>query len=119
MIFKLSATNQPKWSATSEAAVQGAFVATDGSGSTYVSGSATGPIAFTGPPVNFTKGGYLAKFINGKYDWGRGYDNIYVYGLSADSTGPVLTGYFTGTTDLGTGNLTSPGDGILAAQFGQ
>jgi hypothetical protein len=119
VIFKVSATNQAKWSATFGTDVQGAHVATDGMGNTYVSGSATGPITFKGAPVNFTKGGYLAKFVNGQYEWGRGYDNIYVYGLAADSTGPAITGYFTGTTNLGTGNLTSQGNAVLAAQFGQ
>lgn len=106
----------------------GLRVAVDNSDNIYLTGTygffGTG-IDFGGGPLPLFGGqGSLAMYVAkltpaGVYDWAVGYggnDGTFPTGMAVHSSGIYISGRFLGTTNLGTGDITSAGgiDGFLA-----
>ena len=94
----------------------GLGVAADGAGNVVVTGEFNGTVNFGGG--NLVSAGYydifLAKYdASGAHQWSQRYGSAGYetgYGLALDGSGNVVvTGGFTGTVDLGGGNLVSAG----------
>ena len=92
-------------------------VATDGNGNVVVGGAFSGTADFGTGPLSSNAGswdGFVVKYTaSGTPLWARrfgGPDFDMVLGVAVDGSGNVVvTGYFTGTVDFGTGALTSAG----------
>lgn len=103
----------------------GQAIAVDASGNVFVAGSFQGTANFGGS--NLVSAGtydiFVAKYSgNGVHQWSHGYGTTngeFAYGVAADPSGNVfVTGYFTGTLDLGSGGLTSNGSNdVFVAKY--
>lgn len=98
-------------------------VITDAQGNVYVTGAFTGTIDFGGgalvqPSIGGSdeSGLFLVKLdVSGNHVWSRRYNSGTAQSLGSEAAldpqgNVLLTGYFGGTVDLGTGPLTAQGD---------
>jgi Beta-propeller repeat len=104
-------------------------IAVDGTNSVYVTGKYESPsIDFGGgalTSVGFRSGFVVKLGSNGAHAWSRALrssgsagDGAWGLGVAANSVGVSVTGYFTGSVDIGSTTLTSAGQtDILAAKY--
>lgn len=102
-------------------------VAVDGSGNVIIVGYFAGSINFGAPTATLTSAGgldvFLAKFdSSGVPQWSRRFGDAtdqVASGVALDAAGDiVIAGYLSGTTDFGTGLLTSAGkEDVFVAKF--
>ncbi len=126
-LAKFNASGVHQWSKRFGDASEdlGRGVAVDGSGNVLVTGYFYGTANFGGG--NLTSAGssdiFLAKYdASGVHQWSRrfgGSSEDSGYAVALDGLGNVLvTGYFTGTASLGSGNLVSAGfDDVFLAKY--